>query len=130
MLELLYDAHMIEDDGFHKWAENKRNPLGYFKRCRVLDVRAFAGFWVLWRVRVWLGLKASGNPAQVLELLYDADVIEEDAFHKWAEEKRNADEEDRAFLARAAKFLQWLKEAEEEEEEEGEEDDDGDDEDE
>lgn len=56
---------------------------------------------------------------QVLELLYDADVIEEDAFYKWAEEKRNADEEDRLFLAKAAKFLKWLKEAEEEEEDDG-----------
>lgn len=61
--------------------------------------------------------------AQVLELLYDADVIEEDAFYKWAEEKRNADEEDRVFLAKAAKFLKWLKEAEEEEEGDDDEDD-------
>ena len=58
-----------------------------------MDARAFAGFGVLWRLRVWLGLKASGRPrarGQVLELLYEADVIEEDAFHTWAEEKRNA----------------------------------------
>jgi len=51
----------------------------------------------------------------VLQLLYDADVVEEDAFFKWAEEKAHADEEDRLFLAKAADFIKWLREAEEEE---------------
>ena len=64
---------------------------------------------------------------QVLQLLYDADVIEEDAFFKWAEEKAHADEEDRLFLTKAADFITWLKEAEEEEEGSEEDDDDDDD---
>ena len=92
-------------------------------------------------VYAWLGHK--GDPpscpccitaarlkynVQVLQLLYDADVIEEDAFFKWAEEKAHADEEDRLFLTKAAEFITWLKEAEEEEEEgSGEEEDDDDD---
>jgi translation initiation factor eIF-2B subunit epsilon len=59
--------------------------------------------------------------AQVLQLLYDADVIEEDAFFKWAEEKAAADEEDRRFLAKAADFITWLREAEEEDDKDEEE---------
>lgn len=54
----------------------------------------------------------------MLQLLYDADVVEEDAFFKWAEEKAHADEEDRLFLAKAADFIKWLREAEEEDDEE------------
>ncbi len=54
--------------------------------------------------------------AQVLQLLYDAEVVEEDAFIKWAEEKVHADAEDRVFLDKAAEFLKWLREAETEEE--------------
>ncbi|BDA43794.1 Translation initiation factor eIF-2B subunit epsilon [Coccomyxa sp. Obi] len=61
--------------------------------------------------------------AKVLQLLYDTDVIEEDAFFKWADEKANAEAEDRVFLAKAAEFIKWLREAEEEEESDDEDED-------
>ena len=67
-----------------------------------------------------------GMCMQVLQLLYDADVIEEDAFFKWADEKAHAEAEDRVFLAKAADFIKWLREAEEEEESDDEDDEDND----
>jgi hypothetical protein len=60
--------------------------------------------------------------AQVLQLLYDAEVVSEDAFLKWADEKAHAEAEDRVFLDKAAEFLKWLREAETEEENSDEED--------
>jgi translation initiation factor eIF-2B subunit epsilon len=53
-----------------------------------------------------------------LQLLYNAEVVEEDAFFKWADEKTEADAEDRVFLDRAADFMNWLRTAEEEEDSE------------
>ncbi|KAK6232830.1 hypothetical protein SCA6_002903 [Theobroma cacao] len=53
--------------------------------------------------------------AQILHLLYDKDILEEDAILRWADEKEGADESDKVFVQRAEKFLQWLREAEEEE---------------
>ena len=59
--------------------------------------------------------------AQLLEVLYDKDVVEEDAFLQWAQEKEHGDEEDRIFLNKAQHFIDWLQAAEEEsDDEEGE----------
>lgn len=61
---------------------------------------------------------------QLLEVLYDKDVVEEDAFLQWAQEKEHGDEEDKVFLKKAEHFIEWLQKAEEEsDEEEGEESD-------
>ncbi|KAI9186794.1 hypothetical protein LWI28_020940 [Acer negundo] len=53
--------------------------------------------------------------ALILQLLYDKDLIEEDAILMWANEKEGADESDKVFVKQAEKFIQWLKEAPEEE---------------
>lgn len=55
---------------------------------------------------------------QVLEMLYDLDLVGEDAFEAWASEKAHAEEDERIYLGRAQAFLQWLREASEEEESE------------
>ncbi|KAL7239292.1 hypothetical protein ACSBR2_005237 [Camellia fascicularis] len=52
---------------------------------------------------------------QVLHLLYDKDILQEDAIHNWATEKEGADESDKVFLKQSEKFIQWLNEASEEE---------------
>ncbi|KAB1994766.1 hypothetical protein ES319_D13G120200v1 [Gossypium barbadense] len=57
---------------------------------------------------------------QILHLLYDKEILQEDAILRWADEKEGADESDKVFLKRSEKFIQWLREAEEEEEEEDE----------
>ncbi|KAH1031966.1 hypothetical protein J1N35_044140 [Gossypium stocksii] len=54
---------------------------------------------------------------QILHLLYDKEILQEDAILRWADEKEGADESDKVFLKRSEKFIQWLREAEEEEEE-------------
>ena len=55
---------------------------------------------------------------QVLDMLYDLDLVGEDAFEAWASEKANAEEDERIYLSRAQGFLRWLREASEEEESE------------
>ena len=66
---------------------------------------------------------------QVLQLLYDGDVMSEEAILSWAEEKESAEEDDKIFLRKARPFLSWLEEADsdsdsyESEEEESEEED-------
>ncbi|XAR52501.1 hypothetical protein NMG60_11020619 [Bertholletia excelsa] len=52
---------------------------------------------------------------QVLHLLYDKDILQEDAILNWASEKGGADESDKVFLKQSEKFIQWLNEASEEE---------------
>ena len=54
---------------------------------------------------------------QLLAALYEQDVLEEDAVLQWAQEKEQADEEDKVFLRKAEEFIQWLQEAEEESDE-------------
>ncbi|KAL3149193.1 hypothetical protein ABBQ32_002021 [Trebouxia sp. C0010 RCD-2024] len=49
---------------------------------------------------------------QVLKLLYDMEVLEEDAIIMWADEKQMATEDDRKYLKKAATFVSWLREAE------------------
>ncbi|KAK9043556.1 hypothetical protein V6N11_071892 [Hibiscus sabdariffa] len=53
---------------------------------------------------------------EILHLLYDKEILQEDAILRWADEKEGADESDKMFLKRSEKFIQWLREAEEEEE--------------
>ncbi|XP_076881218.1 uncharacterized protein LOC143529278 [Bidens hawaiensis] len=52
---------------------------------------------------------------QILSLLYDKDIIQEEAIINWANEKEDADESDKVFVKQSAKFIQWLNEASEEE---------------
>ncbi|KAL8226412.1 hypothetical protein R6Q57_016244 [Mikania cordata] len=52
---------------------------------------------------------------QVLHLLYDKDIIQEEAILKWADEREDADESDKVFVKQSEKFIQWLNEASEEE---------------
>ena len=61
---------------------------------------------------------------QVLKELYDREVLSEEALLKWADEKAEATEEERAFLNKAAPLIQWLRTAESDEEE-GDEEEDG-----
>ncbi|KAJ9185907.1 hypothetical protein P3X46_005483 [Hevea brasiliensis] len=56
--------------------------------------------------------------SQILHLLYDKDILEEDAILRWADEKKDAEESDKVFVNQSEKFIQWLKEASEEESEE------------
>ncbi|XVF42520.1 hypothetical protein PTKIN_Ptkin01aG0370400 [Pterospermum kingtungense] len=53
---------------------------------------------------------------QILNLLYEKEILQEDAILRWADEKEGADESDKVFLKRSEKFIKWLREAEEEEE--------------
>ena len=53
-------------------------------------------------------------------MLYDEDVLSEEALVAWADEKENASEEERVFLSKAAVFMKWLREAESEGDEEDE----------
>ncbi|KAF5946068.1 hypothetical protein HYC85_016296 [Camellia sinensis] len=46
---------------------------------------------------------------QVLHLLYDKDLLQEDAIHNWATEKEGADESDKVFLKQSEKFIQYNK---------------------
>ncbi|KAF2568689.1 hypothetical protein F2Q68_00027952 [Brassica cretica] len=55
--------------------------------------------------------------AQILHVLYEKDVVQEDAILRWAEEKAGADEADKVYLQQCESFIQWLKEASEEEDE-------------
>ncbi|XP_071692880.1 translation initiation factor eIF2B subunit epsilon-like [Rutidosis leptorrhynchoides] len=55
---------------------------------------------------------------QILHLLYDKDIIQEEAVLNWSSEKEDADESDKVFVKQAEKFIQWLNEASVEEEEE------------
>lgn len=52
---------------------------------------------------------------QILHLLYDKDIIQEEAIINWANEKEDADESDKVFVKQSEKFIQWLNEASEEE---------------
>lgn len=56
--------------------------------------------------------------AQILHLLYEMDIIQEEAILAWEAEKAGADEADRVFLKQSEKLIEWLKTASEEESEE------------
>uniref|UniRef100_A0A6N2KTT1 Translation initiation factor eIF2B subunit epsilon n=1 Tax=Salix viminalis TaxID=40686 RepID=A0A6N2KTT1_SALVM len=53
--------------------------------------------------------------SQILHLLYDKDILEEDAILRWADEKKDAEESDKVFVKQSEKLIQWLREASEEE---------------
>ncbi|KAI8468580.1 MAG: nucleotide-diphospho-sugar transferase [Monoraphidium minutum] len=54
---------------------------------------------------------------QLLQRLYEGDVVDEAAFEAWAGEKAHADASERVFLDKAAPFLEWLRDADEDEDE-------------
>lgn len=51
-----------------------------------------------------------------MKLLYDEEILEEDAVLAWADEKTMAEEHERKYLQKAAAFVGWLREAESEQE--------------
>lgn len=53
--------------------------------------------------------------SKVLEVLYDKDILTEEAILSWASEKQEADESDKVFVKQSESFIQWLQEASEEE---------------
>jgi translation initiation factor eIF-2B subunit epsilon len=55
---------------------------------------------------------------QLLQLLYEGDVVDEEAFAAWAGEKENADASERVYLEKAGPFLEWLRTADEDEDSE------------
>lgn len=59
---------------------------------------------------------------QLLKVLYELDIIGENAILSWAEEKEFANENEKHFLHLAQPFLDWLQEEEESSEEEGDDD--------
>jgi translation initiation factor eIF-2B subunit epsilon len=54
--------------------------------------------------------------AKILHMLYEMDVLSEVSVLAWAEEKTEAEEEDKRFLKLAQPFVDWLKDADEESE--------------
>jgi len=56
--------------------------------------------------------------SQVLQVLYDRDIVSEDAIMAWAQEKKDADDNDKVFVKQSEPFIQWLKEAPEEDDDE------------
>ncbi|KAI5076070.1 hypothetical protein GOP47_0008135 [Adiantum capillus-veneris] len=65
-------------------------------------------------------LEASGKAfapifCHVLRVLYDQEIISEDAILSWASEKQDAEEGDKVFLRQCEAFIKWLEEASEEE---------------
>lgn len=54
--------------------------------------------------------------SQVLHLLYDKDILQEQAILDWADEKEGADESDKIFVKQSEVFIHWLRNASEEEE--------------
>lgn len=67
------------------------------------------------------GAEFVGIFPQVLQVMYDLDILTEDAALAWAEEKEHASETEKRFLKLAGPFLTWLQEAESEESEDSEE---------
>ena len=43
---------------------------------------------------------------QILHILYEKDILQEDAILKWASEKEGAEESDRVFVKQSEKFIQ------------------------
>lgn len=63
---------------------------------------------------------SKNNFPPLLHLLQSAhrEVVAEEAFLAWADEKAHADEAERLYLNKAATFIDWLRTADEDEEEE------------
>ena len=71
------------------------------------------------------GARVLGIAAQVLKMLYDADIISEEALFAWANAKRKEllaeSDGDARFFGKAKPFIQWLSEASDEDSDEEEE---------
>lgn len=65
--------------------------------------------------------------AQVLNQLYDADIMSEEALLAWADEKKDADESELVYLKKASQFIEWLRTADDDEDEDDDKDEDEDD---
>ncbi|KAH7373534.1 hypothetical protein KP509_17G061000 [Ceratopteris richardii] len=59
----------------------------------------------------------------VLRVLYDQELIFEDAILSWASEKQDAEEGDKIFLRQCEAFIKWLEEASEEDDDDDDDDD-------
>ncbi|KAJ4849694.1 hypothetical protein Tsubulata_006720 [Turnera subulata] len=46
--------------------------------------------------------------SQILHMLYDKDILEEDAILRWADEKKDAEESDKVFMKQSEKLIQML----------------------
>lgn len=44
--------------------------------------------------------------SQILHILYDKDILEEDAILRWADEKKDAEESDKVFVKQSEKLIQ------------------------
>ncbi|CAN6451580.1 unnamed protein product [Victoria cruziana] len=53
--------------------------------------------------------------SSILQILYEQDIMTEDAIMTWASEKEGAEESDKVFVNQCEAFIQWLREASEEE---------------
>jgi hypothetical protein len=71
------------------------------------------------------GARVLGIAAQVLKMLYDADILSEEALFAWANAKRKEllaeSDGDARFFGKAKPFIQWLSEASDEDSDEEEE---------
>ncbi|EEF49732.1 eukaryotic translation initiation factor 2b, epsilon subunit, putative [Ricinus communis] len=45
---------------------------------------------------------------QILNILYEKDIVEEDAILRWADEKKDAEESDKVFVKQSEKYIQFL----------------------
>ncbi|KAK9137922.1 hypothetical protein Sjap_008516 [Stephania japonica] len=63
----------------------------------------------------WSFKQVKEDAVEILHLLYDKDILSEDAILSWASEKEGGDEADKIFIKQSEVFIQWLKEASEEE---------------
>ncbi|KAI9084829.1 hypothetical protein K1719_033235 [Acacia pycnantha] len=55
---------------------------------------------------------------KILSIMYEKDIIQEEAVLRWEDEKREADEADKVFVKQAQTFIKWLREAPEEDDDE------------
>eukprot|EP00163_Fabomonas_tropica_P029935 TRINITY_DN6601_c0_g1_i2.p1 TRINITY_DN6601_c0_g1~~TRINITY_DN6601_c0_g1_i2.p1 ORF type:complete len:653 (-),score=120.90 TRINITY_DN6601_c0_g1_i2:167-2125(-) len=62
----------------------------------------------------------------ILQILYEEDVLSEEAIMQWAEEQADGDAEEREYVTKAQPFLTWLAEAEEESDDDDDDDDESD----
>ena len=53
-----------------------------------------------------LWFESKSNYSQILQLLYDQDIVDEDAILRWADEKEEADESDKVFVKQSEQFIQ------------------------
>lgn len=54
----------------------------------------------------------------MFQQLYDSEVVHEEAFLAWADEKQHADAAEKVYLSKASQFIDWLRTADSDEEDE------------